>query len=349
MRRLIACIFFLTPVVLWLLLSVPTGPPPAEAGTVPDADKGGAKITFEKLVHDFGEISSKTSNTCEFKFTNTGNSLLKIGEIKCPCGCTAAELAKKEYVPGESGAVKVTYRASSGPATIAKSCTVPSNDKSKPVVVLGIKAEIALKVEHKPERLNLLLRGKNAGCPEITLTSLDKQPFAITGFKSTGESITAEYDPLEKKTKFALKPKVDITKLRKGMRGRIEISLTHPECEKVGITFDTVPEFKMDPRVLYIPDVEPEKQVTKEVRVLSNYNEDFEVESTSCKKGTVKVLTQKKVESGYQFELQMTPPAVKTKRAVFTDVFYVKVKGGPQLQVTCWGRYAKQSTKPSGK
>jgi hypothetical protein len=324
------------------------GPPLTEAGTVSDADRGGPKITFEKLMHDFGEISPETRNTCEFKFTNTGSSLLKIGEIKCPCGCTAVELAKKEYVPGESGAVKVTYRASSGPGTITKSCTVPSNDKEKPTVKLGIKAKIVLKVEHKPERLNLLLKGENAGCPEITLTSIDKQPFAITGFKSTGDSITADYDPLVKSTKLVLKPKVDIQKLRKGLRGQVEISLTHPECKKARITFDTLPEFKMDPRVLYIRDVEPEKQITKEVRVLSNYNEDFEVESTSCKKGTVKVLTQKKVESGYQFELQITPPAVRaTRRSVFTDVFYVKIKSGPQLQVTCWGRYTKKPTKPS--
>ena len=325
------------------LLAVSMGTLLAGVRTVPEVD--GPEITFEKLTHDFGEIGPETKNACEFKFKNTGDALLKIGVIRCPCGCTVAELAKKEYAPGESGAVKIVYSAARSPGSITKSCSVPSNDKKRPTVTLTIKAKIALKVEHQPESLNLLLKGENAGCPPITLTSRDKRPFSIKYFKSTGNGITADYDPLVKATKFVLKPEIDREKLRKGMRGQVEIGLTHPECKTVRIIFDTLAEFKADPRVIYVRDAEPRKPVIKKIRVLSNYNEDFEVESASSKKDTVKVLTQEKVDNGYQFELQITPPAAESKRRVFTDVFSVKIKGGQQLQITCYGIYSRKASK----
>ncbi|HUS74117.1 MAG TPA: DUF1573 domain-containing protein [Sedimentisphaerales bacterium] len=346
MRRLVTYMRILT-LGAACLLAMSMGAQLAKAGTAAKAGRPAPEITFEKLIHDFGEIGAGTENTCEFKFTNTGNALLKIGKIKCPCGCTVPTLPKTEYAPGESGTLKIVYRASRSPGSITKSCTVPSNDKKRHTVILSIKTKIVMKVEHQPERLNLLLKGENAGCPDITLTSLDKQPFAIKNFKSTGDAITADYDSLVKATKFVLKPKVDNEKLRKGLRGQVEISLTHPECKTVRIVFDTLPKFKVDPRLVYLREAEPQKPVKKKVSVFSNYSEDFEVESTTSEKGTIKVLTQKKVGNGYEFELQITPLDAKAKRGVFTDVFSVKIKGGEELKITCYGVYSRKGAKAS--
>lgn len=313
---------------------------PALAGG--DAEVDGPRITFEKVTHDYGEISPGTKNPCEFKFKNSGNALLKIGKIRCQCGCTLATLAKTDYAPGESGVLKIVYNAGMSPGKVRKSCSVPSNDKKNPTVVLIITGKITRKVEYKPDKLSLLLKGENAGSSEITLTSLDKQPFSITHFKSTGNSITCDYDALVKATKFVLRPEVDFGKLQKGPRGQVEIGLTHPGCKSVRIIFETQEEFKTDPRVVYVRDAEAQKAVIKKFSVLSNYNEDFEIESTSSKKGIVKVLTQKKLGNGYEFELQITPPAFESNRRVFTDVFFVKLKGGQQLQATCYGIYSRK-------
>ena len=69
------------------------------------------KITFDKTVCDLGEVGQSTKNTCEFKFTNIGQGLLKIGNIKRTCGCTVFNLDKKEYASGEAGVIKVSYIA----------------------------------------------------------------------------------------------------------------------------------------------------------------------------------------------------------------------------------------------
>lgn len=339
MRRLVACICVIT--FGASLPAVPGEAQPAKAG------KAGPEITFEKLVHDFGEVGTGTKNICEFKFTNTGSALLKITDVSKSCGCTPFTLTKRQYAPDESGIIKITYNAGSYPSSVTKRLYVSSNDKAKPRVTLTIQAEIVAKVNHEPEKLNLLLKRENAGCPEITLISRDKQPFTIKHLATTGNVITADYDPLVKATKFILKPKVNILGLKKSLRGQINISLTHPECKSIRIAYDTLSEFKAEPRVVYIRNAELQNPVTKKLSVINNYSEDFEVESTSSKNGTVKVLAQKKVQNGYEFELRITPPTPDPKRRVFTDVFYVQIKGGERMQITCYGIYLKTGAKAS--
>ena len=80
------------------------------------------RISFEKTVFDLGDAGQGTKNNCEFRFTNTGRGLLKIGKISRTCGCTVFHLDKKEYTAGETGTIKGikgvrpprTYRVSAG-------------------------------------------------------------------------------------------------------------------------------------------------------------------------------------------------------------------------------------------
>jgi len=308
--------------------------------TVAEPSEPAPKITVEEPVHDFGDIGPGTKNVCEFKFTNTGGGLLKIERIRSTCGCTVPKLTKKEYASGESGTVKVTYKAGRRPGLATKHLYIHSNDKETPKVGLTIKAKIIKKVFSKPEKLNLSLKEENAGCPQITLSSLDNKPFSIKGFKSTSNSITADYDSSVKATKFVLQPKVNMEKLGEPLNGRIDISLTHPECDTITIPFNVLPEFKITPPSLIVFKAEPQKPITKEVWILNNYNEDFEVESASSQKNIIKVLSQEKVGNRYKFGLEITPPAAKGRQRFFSDVFFVNIKGGKKLKIACRGFYA---------
>ncbi len=321
---------------------------PVKTKTVAEANKPpaathrgeGPKIAFEKVIYDFGEVGQRTTNSCEFKFTNTGDGLLKIVRVKACCGFVAKLKGnKKDYAPGESGTVIVTFSAGGFRGRLTRYMYVNSNDKARPSVRLTVKARIVPKVSYQPARLNLTLKDPNAGCPKITLTSLDNQPFAITQFKSTANSITVDFDASVKKTKFVLEAKVDMEKLRRALNGSISISLTHPECRTVTIPFNTRPRFKITPLSIIVLRAEPQKPTKRKVWIFNNYDEDFEIESASPQKGIIKVLSQEKVRSGYQFELEITPPAAERGKRIFTDVFFVKIKGGERLQIRCRGFY----------
>ncbi len=299
------------------------------------------KIELEKVVHDFGNVSPGTNNLCEFRFTNAGNSTLKIGEITKTCGCTPYLLAKKEYAPGESGTLKVNYFSEMQSGQTTKHLVIHSNDRAKPEVTLAIKANIKIQVNHEPKILNLLLKHENANCPQLTLTSVDDQPFSITSFKSTANCITADFNPSEKATKFVLQPKVDMEILEKTLNGRIEIGLNHPGCKSISVGINTLPKFKIAPRSIIVRGMATQQPIVKKLRILNNYNEDFELESIWSSKGAVKVLSNAIVRNGYELELQITPPASKNTKRIFTEKFFIKTKEGQQLEVPCNVFYSK--------
>lgn len=317
--------------------------PPQPAETAAAVNEPAPTIEFEKVVHDFGQIDMGTTNVCEFKFTNTGNALLKITNITKTCGCTPYDLAKSDYEPSESGSLKVSYTAGKTAGSVTKHLSVYSNDKKNPQVELAIKAQIVSKVDYEPKNLDLSLKAENAGCPQITITSLDDQAFAIKQFRSTADCITADIDYSAQATKFVIQPKVDIEKLKDYLDGRIYITLTHPGCDSLIIPFTTPAKFKLTPLTLVVLNAVPQRPVPKELWIISNYDEDFEVESVSSQKGTVKVIRQEKLDKRYKFDLEITPPADKR---FFTDVFYVNIKGGQQLEVPCRGFQSGRKENP---
>ena len=299
------------------------------------------KIEFEKLEHNFGYVGPGTNNLCEFRFTNTGNSTLKIGEIINTCGCTPFSLAKKEYAPGESGTLKVNYFSEQLRGQTTKQLVVHSNDRARPEVTLAVKANIKTQVNHEPKTLNLLLKQENANCPQLTLTSIDNQPFSIKSFKSTANCITADFNPSEKATKFVLQPKVDMEILEKTLNGHIQIGLTHPECKTISVGISTLPKFKIWPRSIIVRGMATQQPIVKKLRILNNYNEDFELESWWSSKGTVKVVSNSIVDDGYELKLQITPPASKDNKRIFTEKFFAKTKEGRQIEIPCNVFYSK--------
>jgi hypothetical protein len=318
----------------------------AKTGIIEPDDKGpGPRITFEERFHHFGKVDTNTKYTCDFEFTNTGNSILRIEEVTLSCGClkgTATD--KEEYLPGEAGTVHVKFRSGDSGLTVKKHVYITSNDKNNPKTDLIIKADQTLKVDHDPERLYLSLVEENAGCPQITLHSRDNQPFAIKDFKSTGDCITADYDSSIERTKFILDAKVDTKNLENNLIGHINISVTHPECDSVIIHYETLPRFEVSPSSIVIFDAEPQKPVIKEVWVFSNYARDFKVLDVRMEKCCiVKLLSQEKIDNRYKLRLEITPPAVKDKEKYFTDTTFVPMRGDGFriINIKCRGFYLK--------
>lgn len=97
-----------------------------------------AKVSFSVTTHDFGTIQEKDGDaTCEFTFTNTGDSPLLILRAASSCGCTVPEYPKKPLRPGESGVITVTYHAKGRPGPFQKSVYVYDNANGKTMLVIS--------------------------------------------------------------------------------------------------------------------------------------------------------------------------------------------------------------------
>ena len=318
-----------------------------EAGNTPEPKTLSPKITFEKLVYDFGEVSLNSVHTGQIKFENTGQAPLRITEVGKCCGLVAElDNAKTEYAPGESGTLKVRWRSGSQPAVFKRQMMVHSNDPSTPVTSLTIQAKAVPKVVWEPKILRLSLDKQNAGCPKVTVSSLDKRLFSINTFRATGDCIIADLDTVASKTSHVIEPKVDMEKLPKNLKGRIEIGTTHPEARTLTIEFDVVPEYSLEPPLIMVFNAEPEKSIMRKVVILNNYDRDFEIESVSSRDNTVaiEVLGKSKIENGCELELKITiPPIDETNK--FTEELSINLQGGKKLPIKCNGFYTRNVPK----
>ncbi len=314
---------------------------PEKAETSVRSDKGAPKISFENTISNFGQIGvTSGKKVAEFKFTNTGDSLLKITEVEKCCDVVPV-LDKTEFAPGQSGVLKAEFQSNQKPGLMSLILYIRSNDTTKPRLALTIKAMVVSKVSYAPKNLKLFLEEENAGCPKIVLSSIDNQPFSIRRFTSTGDSITADIDSSVGATKFVLSPKVDMEKLNENPKGRINISLTHPEEKAIEILFDMVPKFSISPSSIFIVNAVPQKPIVRKVSVLNNYGGAFEIESFSSQNNTVNILRQETISSGYQLDVQITPSPSEGK-SIFSEALMIKIKGGDELIVICQGFYAER-------
>lgn len=103
--------------------------------------EAGAKIEFEKEIHDYGTVKYDGKGDCTFEFKNTGNQPLIISNAVGSCGCTVPEWPKAPIAPGAKGVITVKYDTKR-PGAINKSITITSNAINEPNKVLRIKGTV---------------------------------------------------------------------------------------------------------------------------------------------------------------------------------------------------------------
>lgn len=307
-----------------------------------DSSTGKPQIFFTDVVHDFGEIGPETSHNHEFEFFNIGEGLLKITKIDTPCGCTVAKLTQREYAPAQQGSLNVTFTSDSRGGDITRPIYVHTNDSNNPKVTLTVKARVVKRIVFEPKQLNLLPKLENAGCPEITLRSLDEKPFKITRLISTGNLITADFENLPEAARQTISPRVDVENLKAGYTGTLNVITTHPEDRKVSIPFRVLPEFTLDMPWTTLWTPEPLKPLTEQALITNNYKQPFEIESVSSANGYIKMLSSEKVNTyTYNITLQLTPPALQDGKWAFADVLRVKTSTGQTIGAPVRGFYSR--------
>lgn len=123
--------------------------------------KSKAKIEFEELVWDFGEITEGDIVSKKFKFTNTGTSPLQIKATSATCGCTTPSFPFLDIDPGDSNVIGVTYNSVGKDGHQTPEITVESNTTPK-VTVLKLTGTVIQKKEE----------GKDKTQPSIVKDSL---------------------------------------------------------------------------------------------------------------------------------------------------------------------------------
>jgi len=110
-------------------------------------------LEFEKVIHDFGQVTTEEDAVYEFAFTNSSGGTLLLNPPKTSCGCTTPYYPKEPIEAGEESVLKVKYSTKNRVGPINKQIRVYAQGHDAPIV-LTIVGEVLSKdlVQTAPTR-----------------------------------------------------------------------------------------------------------------------------------------------------------------------------------------------------
>lgn len=104
-----------------------------------------ARLTFDRMVHEFGQVKAGEVVEVTFRFQNTGRAPLLISDARSTCGCTVPVWPKTPIRPGESGMIQVKFDTQNQTGIQKKPITITANSyPSETVLYIQGKIESSL-------------------------------------------------------------------------------------------------------------------------------------------------------------------------------------------------------------
>jgi len=180
--------------------AIPSAKQETATPTAPEATPAvKPKIACDEPEFDFGERSNEEKVEHEFILKNIGDAQLLIDKVRTTCGCTVAQLEKKELQPGESTKVKATLTLKGRQGATTKSISVESNDPETPVLTLTLKGTAIPPILVEPQVVNFgkIIEDKpadqvievKANRPDLTFNITNVDLTQLPGFKTEIETV----------------------------------------------------------------------------------------------------------------------------------------------------------------
>lgn len=109
-----------------------------------NAQTSGPQMTFEKKMHDFGDITEGVNVKYTFTYTNTGTDTLVVSRVISSCGCTVPEDFTKVVPPGQKGTITVEFRSAGKVGIFTKSLTILNNMDTPEPILLYIRVNVLM-------------------------------------------------------------------------------------------------------------------------------------------------------------------------------------------------------------
>lgn len=111
----------------------------------------GPRLKVEAPVHDFGRVRNGEVVKHTYVFTNAGNQVLNVTDVRASCGCTTMGGWTRQVKPGETGSIPIQFNTGTFEGPVVKTVSVTCNDPTQPTAVLQIKATVWKPFEIRPQ------------------------------------------------------------------------------------------------------------------------------------------------------------------------------------------------------
>jgi hypothetical protein len=160
-------------------------------------------IHWEKEQIQFQAEVGQKEVVAVFPFENTGNGRLTINSVESSCSCTAAASDKKDFAPGEKGAVTATFELGDRTGSHSKSISVNTNDPNRPLTRLILTVDLLPAPTVSP-RLLYWMWGEIPSTRSVTVRAAENQPVHVMAIKGDDKLYATELKVVEKDKVYAI-------------------------------------------------------------------------------------------------------------------------------------------------
>lgn len=118
----------------------------------------------------FGKVPEDTVLSTVIRFKNAGDKALTIEEVHTSCGCTFAQLSKKNYTPGEVGEIEISLNTKGFGGVIRKYVTIKAAEGEPKVARVVLEVSVTPKIEFEPRFVDFQKLTMEVGSSQKTLT-----------------------------------------------------------------------------------------------------------------------------------------------------------------------------------
>lgn len=280
--------------------AVPTGPRPI--------------LEIDREIHDVGRRVSGYTATNHFKFRNTGDKTLIIKKITTSCGCTAVQLDKYEYEPGESGLLQVDVTVRNGKKMML--VYVHTNDPTEKRVTLRLQSEGFQSAIIEPLTFDFSdIRLGNETNRTIKITSGDNRPFKIMdaeiepikGIQSSITVVPVEPNEDGRALKWNLTAIINADQYERGNENyRVRLISDHPRLLNfmvpLHVTVRHPLQIEPGPRH-FMGIAHPGEKHQTEIILASDDNTPFEILETASQWDQELAMTTESLDNGARHKL----------------------------------------------
>jgi hypothetical protein len=232
--------------------------PASAVNSLPATTNSGPRIVFADPVFDFGRVESGKIVNHDFAFTNVGDQVLIIRDVRPACGCTTVtNWTSKPVPPGKSDSIPILFNTGGMAGPIGKFLKVISNDPTQPEFVVRFNATIWKPIDAVPQ-IAVFNFGPDFQTNQtriIRIVSNIEEPVTLSEPVCTNSSFRGELKTVREGKEFELYVTV-LPPLGPGsLTVPITLKTSSPKMQQVTVTaYATVaPALTVTPPRLFLP------------------------------------------------------------------------------------------------
>ena len=170
-------------------------PQPPGPGVATEATRtSGPQMRFAESFFDFGKVAGGEVVKHAFYFTNTGDRLLEIRDVKSTCGCTAVGQWSHRVEPGQAGVLPIELHTAGLAGAVVKPITVTYNTTNQPPAMLQVTGTVWWSIEVLPRSaaLSTVAGASSNASTVVRIINHEEEPLTLSELVSGNPKIAAE-------------------------------------------------------------------------------------------------------------------------------------------------------------